>query len=381
MSSKINHREKIICIDQYSYVGGGQTIFLDSLRCFQKNGMQLVVIIPTGGELERRIWNVLSSEDVLIPCKDTIIVNKNLPIKFLKIIFCNFMLLMDILLKLEKPKYIYVNGPRQFLAVAIVSILLNVKCIYHIHIKFSNLQKLFLKIIAKLSQTYAIIVNSRYIYDETYVRDSTEEINKKLVLIENAVSQQYFQIDNQASYQAASIERNVVVFGMIGIEKGQELIVKCASDFPQKTFFIVGRDADGQEEWVYALKARAPKNVVFTGPISDLQAFVSEKKVSISVVPSQWDEPFGLVALESMMMSCLTIVSGRGGLREIAHKTGAIRFTNQDNLVSLLREVFEMEPSEFQKVINEQYSNVGKYYSPYRYCGQLIDLLRDFRKS
>ncbi len=40
------------------------------------------------------------------------------------------------------------------------------------------------------------------------------------------------------------------------------------------------------------------------------------KKVSISVVCSRWDEPFGRASLEACSRGCATIISNKGGLPE-----------------------------------------------------------------
>ena len=40
------------------------------------------------------------------------------------------------------------------------------------------------------------------------------------------------------------------------------------------------------------------------------------KKVSISVVPSKWDEPFGRTSLEAASRGCAVIISNKGGLPE-----------------------------------------------------------------
>ena len=43
---------------------------------------------------------------------------------------------------------------------------------------------------------------------------------------------------------------------------------------------------------------------------------VLNKKVSISVVCSRWEEPFGRTSLEAASRGCAVIISNRGGLPE-----------------------------------------------------------------
>lgn len=51
-------------------------------------------------------------------------------------------------------------------------------------------------------------------------------------------------------------------------------------------------------------------------PLEQVQELV--KRAAISVVPSVWQEPFGLTALEAHLAGAALISSGRGGLREVS---------------------------------------------------------------
>ena len=52
-------------------------------------------------------------------------------------------------------------------------------------------------------------------------------------------------------------------------------------------------------------------------------------RAAIVVVPSRWQEPFGLTALEAMMCGAAVACSNRGGLAEITGDT-ALRFDPDD---------------------------------------------------
>ncbi len=68
------------------------------------------------------------------------------------------------------------------------------------------------------------------------------------------------------------------------------------------------------------------------------------RTVAVQAVPSQWEEPFGLVAAEALMRGTPVVVSDSGGLREIVrHGQTGLRVPPSDPdawvdaLVSLLR--------------------------------------------
>ena len=56
------------------------------------------------------------------------------------------------------------------------------------------------------------------------------------------------------------------------------------------------------------------------------------KKVSISVVCSRWEEPFGRTSLEAASRGCAVIISNRGGLPETITNGVILRKLNSINL-------------------------------------------------
>ena len=56
------------------------------------------------------------------------------------------------------------------------------------------------------------------------------------------------------------------------------------------------------------------------------------KKVSISVVCSRWEEPFGRTSLEAASRGCAVIISNRGGLPETITNGIIVRNLNVKNL-------------------------------------------------
>ena len=63
------------------------------------------------------------------------------------------------------------------------------------------------------------------------------------------------------------------------------------------------------------------------------------KKALVVIVPSRWQEPFGRVALEALMLGTPVIASRRGGLAEIVSngKTGILVEPNVEDIAEALR--------------------------------------------
>lgn len=72
---------------------------------------------------------------------------------------------------------------------------------------------------------------------------------------------------------------------------------------------------DGDEQYIAELKNRyISENILFKGKISREEVRKALIAADLSVIPSIYAEPFGLVALESTASGCVTIASNIGGL-------------------------------------------------------------------
>jgi glycosyltransferase involved in cell wall biosynthesis len=60
------------------------------------------------------------------------------------------------------------------------------------------------------------------------------------------------------------------------------------------------------------------------------------KEVSISVVPSKWDEPFGRSSLEAASRGCAIIRSDKGGLNETTNSSIVLNKLTSDELYKQL---------------------------------------------
>ena len=56
------------------------------------------------------------------------------------------------------------------------------------------------------------------------------------------------------------------------------------------------------------------------------------KKVSISVVCSRWEEPFGRTSLEAASRGCAVIISNRGGLPETSKNAIILKNLTSEDL-------------------------------------------------
>src|SRR5581483_9047395 len=91
--------------------------------------------------------------------------------------------------------------------------------------------------------------------------------------------------------------------------KGIEIFLALADAFPDEPFLLVG---DIQPDWVARVRER--KNMIARGR-ERTEHFLRDSKIVL--VPSQWAEPFGRIAVEAMGNGIPTLASYTGGLKEI----------------------------------------------------------------
>lgn len=92
----------------------------------------------------------------------------------------------------------------------------------------------------------------------------------------------------------------------------QELMAQMRDWSPaQCELLVAGKGAADYEE---TLRAHAPSNVVMLGFVDPARVY---ERIDALVVPSLWEEPFGMIAIEAFAHGVPVIAARRGGLPEI----------------------------------------------------------------
>jgi len=122
-------------------------------------------------------------------------------------------------------------------------------------------------------------------------------------------------------------DRVIRFVGRVVPEKAPDAFVAaCAIALPQLPGWraeIIGSDrfrADSPDTgFVRAVRVAAgPAGVAMAGYHDHPEVLAALARAAIAVVPSRWEEPFGLAALEAMACGAALICSTRGGLPEVA---------------------------------------------------------------
>ena len=149
-------------------------------------------------------------------------------------------------------------------------------------------------------------------------------------------------------------KKEILFVGRLVSEKGADLYVQTlrsiASNFPDWNFGLIGSFRLGEHKNTNSYAHRVIKNFKEIGSQAFFygfknQEFVEEKMktASIIVIPSIWEEPFGLVAAEAMSNGISIIASKVGGMPEIIGDNGVlienINYKKlRKNLIELLKD-------------------------------------------
>ena len=99
----------------------------------------------------------------------------------------------------------------------------------------------------------------------------------------------------------------------------------------------------------------------------------SLKDVSISVVCSRWNEPFGRTSLEAASRGSAVIISNKGGLPETTNSAIILKKLNSNSIFNAIDKLI----LDKQKLLKIQKNNYSNFIFTHKYISSIIDNLRN----
>ena len=97
------------------------------------------------------------------------------------------------------------------------------------------------------------------------------------------------------------------------------------------------------------------------------------KKVSISIVCSRWEEPFGRTSLEASSRGAAVIISKRGGLPETSSVAIKLKELSSESLFNEIEKLIK----DKKKLLTLQKDSYKKFKLTHKYVSKIIDKIRD----
>jgi glycosyltransferase involved in cell wall biosynthesis len=200
----------------------------------------------------------------------------------------------------------------------------------------------------------------------------------KSVVIPNAYDENLFKFTPSARV------RDFVFCGRLVSDKGADVLIDAFAvvlkEISTATLTIIG---DGPELSSLRDKSRALNcsiNIEFTGTLCGQQLVNKLRQHSCMVVPSLWNEPFGIVALEGVA-SCDTVISSnRGGLPEATGECGILVDPTVPELANAMIAVLESKRNKVlindQPALENRAAHLAKH-SPKHVAKMYLDFFED----
>ena len=158
----------------------------------------------------------------------------------------------------------------------------------------------------------------------------------------------------------------IVYSGRINKEKGVSELIDAMlqlKDTPHIKLMILGssffHDVTNEDDFIHQLKIKSEKvkdKIVFTGfiPYSEVPHYLHI--ADIAVLPSMWEEPFGLTIVEAMAAGLPLITTRSGGIPEICEGVATIVDKKDivNNLTNAILDLYEHPDKRQQMAIASQ---------------------------
>jgi len=214
-----------------------------------------------------------------------------------------------------------------------------------------------------LKNSNKIIFNSNWSKNRFIVGLSNENYNDKLTTIYQSASKTKINFNKK--------EKIVSFIGKLNTAKGYDLfgraIIKILNKHKDWKSVVIGDEP--REKIIFK-----HKNLNILGFKSHKYILNKLKKVSISVVCSRWEEPFGRASLEACSRGCATIISNRGGLPETTKHPVLLKNLTAN---SLFNEIDYLIKNKNKRIVIQK-NNYNNFIYSHKFIANKIDNLRQY---
>ncbi len=212
-----------------------------------------------------------------------------------------------------------------------------------------------------------------------FIESYYKNLNSNLVtqVVYNGVDLHKF--NNKSRYKFLKNNDNykkIFYIGRISPEKGVEKFIKLAylcKDITDWKFFCVGeisqkgQRADFYKKLESFVKKYKLNNVEFWDYVSPFKIHLVYFLADVVVIPSKFEEPFGMVGIEAMAAEVPVISSGKGGMKEyMKNEKNAIIIEDYDNFEYIAKEKIKellMNTEKRERIIKNAKKLVEEYFS------------------
>lgn len=160
-------------------------------------------------------------------------------------------------------------------------------------------------------------------------------------------------------------DRQLIFLGRLVSDKGLDTLIKALAVLRERDvtprLTVVGTGPEEAAMRELAIACQVQGQVEFLGKCAGPELAEVLNAHAIMVIPSRWNEPFGIVALEGIACGCVVVGSENGGLREAIGPCG-LTFPNDsaDELASVLKKLLH-DPELCQSLRSHREEHLARF--------------------
>ena len=340
---------RILCLEQFSKLGGGQLSLLDLLPALTRRGWEPIVATPGEGPLTHSATQ-LGIKVVTLSAASYSSGQKTLA-DVTRYAYESPKLICEIARMASSTQIhlFYVNAPRLLPTAAFVARLRHIPLVFHCHNRIDQRAGVFVAGPSLRLARARVIACCRYAADPIRRFISSEH----LAVVYNGVS----QITRHAAGPRTKVRR-IGIIGRVEPEKGQMEFVRAArlllKSFRDCRFSIIGAPLfSGAEYCTQVIEASRELPVEFLGWRDDVATLLA--RLDLLAVPSSCLDSAPRVILEAFAAGVPVVAFPSGGIPELVKDEETGFLTTAATAEALARRIsliLEMAPAKLQGVID-----------------------------
>ena len=208
-----------------------------------------------------------------------------------------------------------------------------------------------------------ILFNSKWSQKRFFINIENDELLKQKTSV-------CYQSTSVAKIDFRKKEKMISFIGKLNSAKGYDLfgnaIIKILNKYPDWNAIVIGDEP--REKIVFK-----HKNLKIKGYTNHNDVLKLLKKISISVICSRWEEPFGRTSLEAASRGSAVIISNRGGLPETSKSAIILKKVNSNEIFDEIEKLIINK----NKLVSFQKSNYKNFVFNHKYISKIIDNIRN----
>ena len=207
-----------------------------------------------------------------------------------------------------------------------------------------------------------ILFNSKWSQKRFFINIDNDELLKQKTSI-------CYQSTSKTSIKFKKKEKIISFIGKLNTAKGYDLfgnaILKVLNKYPDWKAIVIG---DERREKILFNH----KNLKIKGYTNHDKVLSLLKRISISIICSRWEEPFGRTSLEAASRGSAVIISRRGGLPETSQSAIILKKLSSKEIFSEIEKLIKKP----KKLLSLQKLNYKNFVFDHKYISKIIDDIR-----